>query len=98
MLVLHRATPALGTLTRSTAVCALFAAAFVAAADFSPPAQAIQWCDPSSPLYDPTVCYNETHRGGYSCDPYGPAYNQPRLLRRSKGLDVAAGVMAGLAR
>ncbi len=44
---------------------------------FSAPASAgpIQWCDPASPLFDPTVCYNSPHRGGYSCDPFGPAYD-----------------------
>jgi hypothetical protein len=43
------------------------------------PAQAgpIQWCDPASPLFDPTICYNEAPStgGSYACDPFGPAYD-----------------------
>jgi hypothetical protein len=56
------------------------AALLCAAATFSTPAPAhagpVQWCDPASPLYDATLCYNESgpHRG-YACDPYGPAYD-----------------------
>ena len=57
----------------------VIAAAFLAAPFLAlPPAHAgpIQWCDPASPLFDPTICYNESPRhGGYSCDPYGPAYD-----------------------
>jgi hypothetical protein len=46
-------------------------------AALSPPAHAgpIRWCDPSSPLFDPTICHNEEPGGGYSCDPTGPAYD-----------------------
>jgi|GEM_PF-4256867 len=53
--------------------CALCAAAAVA----SPPTHAgpVQWCNPASPLFDPTICYNESPPGGYSCDPFGPAYD-----------------------
>jgi hypothetical protein len=35
----------------------------------------IQWCNPSSPLFDPYICYNETPHGGIACDPNGPAYD-----------------------
>lgn len=59
---------------RGAAVIAAFLAApFLAL----PPARTgpIQWCDPASPLFDPTVCYNESPHGGYCCDPYGPAYD-----------------------
>jgi hypothetical protein len=49
-----------------------------AAVIFSTPARAgpVQWCDPASPLFDPSTCYNESgpHRG-YGCDPFGPAYD-----------------------
>jgi len=57
--------------TSAAVVCALFAAS-AAPAHAGP----VHWCDPASPLYDATVCYNESgpHRG-YGCDPYGPAYD-----------------------
>jgi hypothetical protein len=32
-------------------------------------------CDPASPLFDATLCYRSGHGGGYSCDPYGDAYD-----------------------
>ncbi|MFY2861697.1 hypothetical protein ACOJVU_18620 [Mycobacterium sp. THU-M104] len=62
--------------------CAL-TAAMVAV---SPPAHAgpIQWCDPSSPLFDPTICYNESPGGGYSCDPFGPAYDPNYCAAQSR--------------
>ena len=62
------------TFIAAAAVACALPAAMVAV---SPPAHAgpIQWCDPASPLFDPTICYNESPGGGYSCDPFGPAYN-----------------------
>jgi hypothetical protein len=56
------------------AVCSIVLAA---AAILTAPATAgpVQWCDPASPLYDATICYNESPHGGYGCDPYGPAYD-----------------------
>jgi hypothetical protein len=35
----------------------------------------VQWCDPASPLYDATICYNDGPHRGYGCDPYAPAYD-----------------------
>ncbi|MEY8017006.1 hypothetical protein [Mycobacterium servetii] len=60
------------------ALCGLAAAAALIGVIPMPPAHAgpVQWCDPSSPLFDPTICYNESpSTGSYACDPYGPAYN-----------------------
>jgi hypothetical protein len=52
---------------------ALAALLCVAGAAVSAPAAhagPIQFCDPASRLFDPTICYNEggPHRG-YACDP-----------------------------
>jgi hypothetical protein len=45
------------------------------AAGLLAPAGPITWSDPSSPLFDKFVCYNESHGVGYGCDPFGPAYD-----------------------
>jgi hypothetical protein len=61
-------------LTAAVVGCALSAANVA----IGPPAHAgpIQWCDPASPLFDPTICYNESpSTGSYACDPFGPAYD-----------------------
>ena len=60
---------------RSVVIAAFLGAPFLALA--SAHAGPIQWCDLASPPFDPTICYNESppHHGGYSCDPYGPAYD-----------------------
>ncbi|BBZ44829.1 hypothetical protein [Mycobacterium parmense] len=54
-------------------------AAFLVAAFPAPPAAhagPIQWCDPASSLFDPTICYSDSHeRGGKSRDPFGPVYD-----------------------
>jgi hypothetical protein len=43
---------------------------------FSVPVGPIQWCDPASPLFDPTVCYNDGGpHSGYACDSFSDAYN-----------------------
>ena len=44
----------------------------------------VQWCNPASPLFDPTICYNESPHGGYACDPYGPAYDPNYCATQSK--------------
>jgi hypothetical protein len=55
----------------------VFAALAIAAVVFSAPALAgpVQWCDPASPLFDSTLCYNESPHGGYGCDPLWSAYD-----------------------
>ena len=37
-------------------------------------AGAVQWCDPASSLFDARIYDDDSHGGGYVCDPYGPAY------------------------
>jgi len=63
---------------RVSVIAAVIGCALSAATVAVSPAQAgpIQWCDPASPLFDPTICYNESpSTGSFACDPFGPAYD-----------------------
>jgi hypothetical protein len=70
------AQPRCGGVTMRAVLVALLCVAGAAVSAPAAHASPVQWCDPASPLFDPTLCYNESgpHRG-YSCDPYGPAYD-----------------------
>lgn len=66
-------------------VAALLSAAVVCALSVVvAPEGPVQWCDPASPLFDPTICYNTSPGAGQGCDPFGPAYDPDYCAARSR--------------
>jgi hypothetical protein len=62
------------------ALAATFVAASPAAAD-----PLSGWCNPSSPLFDPTICWKgHGSTGGVACDPYNDSYN-PNYCQATRG-------------